>query len=73
MIRSALVSSLVAQGQTTELIAAMGLPSVTKTIPVEIDGKMNDLPYKGVAAHRSISQEIAVCTQNVGIIAGQLI
>jgi hypothetical protein len=73
MIRSALVSSLVAQGQTTELIAALGLPSVTKTIPVEIDGKMNDLPYKGVAAHRSISQEIAVCTQNVGIVAGQLV
>jgi hypothetical protein len=73
MIRSILVSSMVAQGQTSELIAGMGLPSVTKTIPIEIDGKISDLPYQGIAAHRSISQEIAVCTQNVGIVAGQLL
>jgi hypothetical protein len=73
LIRSALVSSMVAQGQTTELIAGMGLPSVTKTIPIKIDGKISDLPYQGIAAHRSLSQEIAVCTQNVGIVAGQLI
>jgi hypothetical protein len=73
MIRSALVSVMVAQGQTSEIIAGMGLPSVTKTIPVEIDGKISDLPYQGIAAHRSISQEIAVCTQNVGIVAGQLL
>jgi hypothetical protein len=73
MIRSALVSVMVAQGKTSEIIAGMGLPSVTKTIPVEIDGKISDLPYQGIAAHRSISQEIAVCTQNVGIVAGQLL
>jgi hypothetical protein len=73
LIRSTLVSSMVAQGQTTELIAGMGLPSVTKTIPVKIDGKISDLPYQGIAAHRSISQEIAVCTQNVGIVTGQLL
>jgi hypothetical protein len=73
MIRSALVSVMVAQGQTSEIIAGMGLPSVTKTIPIEIDGKISDLPYQGIAAHRSLSQEIAVCTQNVGIVAGQVL
>jgi hypothetical protein len=73
MIRAALVSSLVAQGQTSELIAAMGLPSVTKSLPVQIGNKLEQLPYTGVAPHRSISQEIATCTQNVGIVLGQLI
>jgi|GEM_PF-4546434 len=73
MIRAALVSGLVTQGQTSEIIAGIGLPSVTKTIPIKIDGKNTQLPYKGIAANRSLSQEIATCTYNVGIVTGQLI
>jgi hypothetical protein len=73
MTRSILVSSLVTQSQSNETIAALGLPSVTKTIPVTIDKKTTQIPYKGVAAHRSISQEIATCTHNIGIVAGHLI
>jgi hypothetical protein len=73
MTRSALISSLVTQSQTNELIAGLGLPSVTKTIPIEIDKKVTQLPYKGIAPHRSISQEVATCTANVGIVLGQLI
>jgi hypothetical protein len=73
MLRNLLISSLVTQGQSSEMISALGLPSVTKTIPIKLDGKIADLPYKGVAAHRSISQEIATCTQNVGLVLGQLI
>jgi hypothetical protein len=73
MTRAALVSSLVTQNQTNELIAGLGLPSVTKTIPVKIDKKVTQLPFKGIAAHRSISQEIATCTYNVGIATGQLL
>jgi hypothetical protein len=73
MVRAALVSSLVAQGQTSELIAALGLPSVTKTLPIQIGNKIEQLPYQGIAPHRSISQEIATCTQNVGIVLGQVI
>jgi hypothetical protein len=73
MTRAALVSSLVTQSQTNELIAGLGLPSVTKTIPVKIDKKVTQLPFKGIAAHRSISQEIATCTYNVGIATGQLL
>jgi hypothetical protein len=67
MTRAALVSSLVTQSQTNELIAGLGLPSVTKTIPIKIGKKVSQLPFKGIAAHRSISQEIATCTYNVGI------
>jgi hypothetical protein len=73
MVRAALISSLVTQGQTSETIAALGLPTVTKTIPIDVDGKINHLPYKGVAPHRSISQEVATCTQNVGMVLGQLL
>jgi hypothetical protein len=73
MVRAALVSGLVTQGQTSEIISGLGLPSVTKTLPVSIDGKDKQIPYKGIAAHRSISQEIATCTYNVGIVTGQLI
>jgi hypothetical protein len=73
MIRSILVSGLVTQGQTTELIAGLGLPSVTKTLPITIDGKNKQIPYKGIAAHRSISQEVATVAYNVGIVTGQLI
>jgi hypothetical protein len=73
MTRSILVSSLVSQAQSNELIAGLGLPSVTKTIPIKMDNKTNQLPYKGIAGHRSISQEIATCTANVGIVLGQLI
>jgi hypothetical protein len=73
MIRAALISSLIAQGQTSETIAALGLPTVTKTLPIDVDGKITHLPYKGVAPHRSISQEVATCTQNVGIVLGQLL
>lgn len=73
MIRAALVSGLVTQGQTSEIIAGIGLPSVTKTIPIKLDGKNTELPYKGIAPHRSLSQEIATCTYNVGIVTGQLI
>lgn len=73
MVRAALVSSLVTQSQTNELIAGLGLPSVTKTIPVKIDNKVSQIPFKGIAAHRSISQEIATCTYNVGIATGQLL
>lgn len=72
-IRAALTSSLVAQAQTSEIIAALGLPSVTKTIPIQMGNKIEQLPYQGVAPHRSISQEIATCTQNVGIVLGQVI
>jgi hypothetical protein len=72
-INAALISGLVSQGQTSELIAALGLPTVTKTIPIQIDNQINHLPYAGVAPHRSISQEIATCTANVGIVLGQLI
>lgn len=73
MTRAALVSSLVTQSQTNELIAGLGLPSVTKTIPIQIGKKVTQLPFKGIAAHRSISQEIATCTYNVGIATGQLL
>jgi hypothetical protein len=73
MIRANLVSSLVTQSQSNEIIAGLGLPSVTKTIPLKIDKKIYHLPYKGIAAHRSISQEIATCTYNVGLVTGQLI
>lgn len=73
MTRSGLVSSLVAQGQSSEIIAGLGLPSVTKTLPIEICNKVEELPYKGISPHRSISQEIATCTHNVGIVLGQLI
>lgn len=73
MIRSALVSSLISQSQTNEIIAGIGLPSVTKTIPIQIGKKVHQLPYKGIAAHRSLSQEIATCTYNVGIATGQLL
>lgn len=72
-IRAALTSSLVAQAQTSEIIAALGLPSVTKTLPIQMGNKIEQLPYQGVAPHRSISQEIATCTQNVGIVLGQVI
>jgi hypothetical protein len=72
-INAALISGLVSQGQTSELIAALGLPTVTKTIPIQIDNQINHLPYAGIAPHRSISQEIATCTANVGIVLGQLI
>jgi hypothetical protein len=73
MIRSAMVSGLVTQGQTTEIIAGIGLPSVTKTLPVTIDGKNKAIPYKGIAAHRSLSQEVATVAYNVGVVTGQLI
>jgi hypothetical protein len=73
MTRANLISSLITQSQTNEVIAGLGLPSVTKTIPIEIDKKVSQVPYKGIAAHRSISQEIATCTYNVGIVLGQLL
>lgn len=73
MTRAALVSSLVTQSQTNELIAGLGLPSVTKTIPVKIGKKVSQLPFKGIAAHRSIAQEVATCTYNVGIVLGQVL
>jgi hypothetical protein len=73
MSRAALVSSLITQSQTNELIAGLGLPSVTKTIPVKIDKNIHQIPFKGIAAHRSISQEIATCTYNVGIVLGQVL
>ena len=73
MTRATLISSLVSQSQTNEIIAGLGLPSVTKTIPVSIDKKVTQLPYKGIAPHRSISQEVATCTANVGIVLGQLL
>ncbi len=73
MLRAALTSSLVTQGQTSEIIGGLGLPSVTKTLPVKIDGKNKQIPYKGISPHRSISQEIATCTYNVGIVTGHLI
>jgi hypothetical protein len=73
MIRAGLISSLVSQSQSNEIIAGLGLPSVTKTIPFKLGKKVEHLPYKGIAAHRSISQEIATCTYNVGIATGQLI
>jgi hypothetical protein len=72
-INAALISGLVSQGQTSEIIAALGLPTVTKTIPIQIDNKISHLPYAGIAPHRSISQEIATCTANVGIVLGQVI
>ena len=73
MTRAALVSSLVTQSQTNELIAGLGLPSVTKTIPIKIGEKVTQLPFKGIAAHRSISQEIATATYNIGIVLGQVL
>ncbi len=73
MTRSNLISSLITQSQTSELIAGLGLPSVTKTIPIKIDKKVNQVPYKGIAGHRSLSQEVATCTANVGIVLGQLL
>jgi hypothetical protein len=73
MIESSLVSGLVTQSQSNEIIAGLGLPSVTKTIPIEIDKKVQHIPYKGIAAHRSISQEVATCAYNIGIVTGQLI
>jgi hypothetical protein len=73
LIRNALNSSLIAQAQTSELIAALGLPTVTKTLPIQVGNKIEQLAYQGVSAHRSISQEIATCTNNVGIVIGQLI
>lgn len=73
MQRSTLISSLVGQAQTSEIIAGLGLPSVTKTIPITINKKTSQLPYKGISPHRSISQEVATCTANVGIVLGQLI
>jgi hypothetical protein len=73
MIRAGLVSSLVSQSQSNEIIAGLGLPCVTKTIPIKIDKQVLHLPYKGISAHRSISQEIATCTYNVGIATGQLL
>jgi hypothetical protein len=73
MLRAALTSSLVTQGQTSEIIGGLGLPSLTKTLPVKIDGKNKQIPYKGISPHRSISQEIATCTYNVGIVTGHLI
>jgi hypothetical protein len=73
MTRAALVSSLVTQSQTNELIAGLGLPSVTKTIPIKIGKKVSQVPFKGIAAHRSIAQEVATCTYNVGIVLGQVL
>ncbi len=73
LIRSTMVSSLVTQGQTSELIAGLGLPSITKTLPLKIDGSVSHLPYKGIAAHRSISQEVATATANIGIVLGHVI
>ncbi len=73
MLRAALNSSLVTQGQTSEIIGGLGLPSLTKTIPIVIDGKNNQLPYKGISPHRSISQEVATATYNIGLVLGQLI
>lgn len=73
MQRSTLISSLVGQAQTSEIIAGLGLPSVTKTIPITINKKTSQLPYKGISPHRSISQEVATCTANVGIVLGQLL
>lgn len=73
MTRSTLVSSLVTQSQTNELIAGLGLPSVTKTIPIQIGKKVTQLPFKGIAAHRSISQEVATATYNIGIVLGQVL
>jgi hypothetical protein len=73
MTRSNLVSSLVTQSQSNEIIGGLGLPSVTKTIPIKIGKSVSQLPFKGIAAHRSISQEIATCTYNVGLVTGQLL
>jgi hypothetical protein len=73
MVRSTLLSSLATQGQTSEIIGGLGLPSLTKTMPIKINGKNQQLPYKGISPHRSLSQEIATCTYNVGIITGQLL
>jgi hypothetical protein len=73
MTRAALVSSLVTQSQTNELIAGLGLPSVTKTIPIKIGKKVSQVPFKGIAAHRSISQEVATCTYNIGVVLGQVL
>ena len=73
MIRSTLVSSLISQSQSSEIIAGLGLPSVTKTIPIKIDKKVHQIPFKGIAAHRSISQEVATCTYNIGVVLGQVL
>lgn len=73
MVRAALVSSLVTQSQTNELIAGLGLPSVTKTIPIKIGSRITQVPFKGIAAHRSISQEVATATYNIGIVLGQVL
>jgi hypothetical protein len=73
MIQAILVSSLVTQGQTSEIIGGIGLPSVTKTLPVKINNQSQEIPYKGISPHRSLSQEIATCTYNVGIVTGALL
>ncbi len=67
------ISSLVTQEQTKELIGGLGLPTVSKNIIREVNGKKAGIPYWGIAPQASLAKKIDTCTYNVGIVLGQLL
>jgi hypothetical protein len=71
--KKAMFASLVAQQQTSELIAGIGLPVISKTMPIKQDKSTYTLPYWAIAPNHSITRSIDTVAYNVGIVTGQLI
>jgi hypothetical protein len=71
--KSTHISSLVTQEQTKEIIGGLGLPTVSKSIRREVNGKVAGIPYWGIAPQASLARKIDTCTYNVGIVLGQVL
>lgn len=66
-------SSVVTQEMTKEVIAGLGLPTINKSVKMQVNNKPIHLPYKGIQPERSIQLSIAEVLYNQGITNGQLL
>lgn len=73
LVHQGYISSLVTQQQSGEIIAGMGLPTVSRVTNIAIDNKLEQIPYWGIAPQHSLARKIDTVGYNVGIITGQLI
>jgi hypothetical protein len=68
-VREIWASSIVTQKTVNEVIAGIGLPTVSKSIVV--NGQT--LPYWGIQPDKSLQREIATVGYNVGLVTGQVL
>jgi hypothetical protein len=68
-VREIWASSIVSQQSINEVIAGMGLPTVSKSITIN----NQKIPYWGIQPDKSLQREIATVGYNVGVATGQLL